>query len=121
MKPTTRTGGPGDSPPTGDDLIEVTLLIPVSGNDGQTFSPEHHAAFEAMLLARFGGLSRLPGTVTGQWASDGKVFTDHLIAYVVALPSITGGGLVGEVVSAAKTHYAQEAIYLRYLGISEIL
>lgn len=103
-------------------MIEATILIPVAGNDGIVFSPEHHAALEAMLLARFGGLSRLPGTVTGQWASDdGKVYTDHLIAYVVALKSITDGGLLGEVVKAAKVHYAQEAIYLRYLGISEIL
>jgi len=103
-------------------MIEVQILIPVNANDGATFSPEHHAAFEAVLLARFGGLSRLPGTVTGQWASDdGKVYADHLIAYMVALKSITDGGTLGEVIATAKRHYSQEAIYLRYLGISEIL
>lgn len=103
-------------------MVEVTILIPVADNDGVTFSPTHHAAFEAVLLDRFGGLSRLPGTVTGQWVGDGKTFTDHLVAYVVALDGlIAKGAALREVIDFAKAHYRQEAIFCRYLGTAEVL
>ncbi len=39
----------------------------------------------------------------------------------MALSSIAQGHLVGEVAAFAKVHYAQEAIYVSYLGLNEIL
>ena len=39
----------------------------------------------------------------------------------VAVRSIADGHLVGEVVEFAKSHYRQEAIYIRYLGVAEII
>ena len=102
-------------------MIEVQLLIPVASNAGATFTPEHHLVFETFVLDRFGGLSRLPGTTTGKWIDEGIVFDDQTITYVIALKSITQGALIAEVVTFAKGHYGQLAIYLRYLGVSEIL
>jgi hypothetical protein len=43
-------------------MIEVQVLIPVSSNAGEAFSPEHDSVFEAFLLDRFGGCSRCPGS-----------------------------------------------------------
>ena len=102
-------------------MIEVQVLIPLISNEGESFSEEHHAAFEAAILGRFGGFSRLPGNVIGKWVGGGITYTDALIAYVIALPGLTDGGRLAEVIAFAKSHYKQEAIYLRYLGISEIL
>lgn len=102
-------------------MIEVTILIPLADNQGEAFSPEHHEAFEAQVLRRFGGLSRLPGTTAGKWVDQGRTYVDHLVAYVVAVPSILDAANLGEVIAFAKAHYRQEAIYVRYLGISEIL
>lgn len=102
-------------------MVEVVVLIPLSGNDGAAFTSEQHAAFEAFVLTRFGGLSRLSGTVAGKWLADGTTYTDELVAYAIAMQSITDGGLLREVVEFAKAHYAQEAIFVRYLGLAEVL
>lgn len=53
--------------------------------------------------------------------NEGKVYHDTTHAYVVGLRSITQGALLGEVVAFAKIHYRQEAIFIRYLGVAEIL
>ncbi len=69
----------------------------------------------------FGGITRLPGTAAGQWREGSKTYVDTLVIYVMALSSIAQGHLVGEVAAFAKVHYAQEAIYVSYLGLNEIL
>ncbi len=102
-------------------MIEVVVLVPVADNDAVTFPPAWHSVFEAVVLDRFGGFSKLPNDVVGQWVGDGNIYTDHTRAYVIALSSITEGAKLGEVVAFAKAHYRQEAIFLRYLGIAEIL
>jgi hypothetical protein len=38
----------------------------------------------------------------------------------VAIESILDGGTLREVLSFAKDHYRQEAIFLKYLGIAEV-
>jgi len=102
-------------------MIQVQIYIPTFGNDKVVFSDLHHAQFQAVLLNHFGGYSCLPGTVKGQWQDATGTYTDALVVYVVALRSITLGDQVGKVVEFAKAHYAQEAIFITYLGISEIL
>lgn len=103
-------------------MIEFQVLIPVLSNAGEAFSPEHDAVFEAYLLDRFGGFSRAPGLVAGAWIGEGGfAYRDASRVYVVALSSVIEAGRLREVVDFAKTHYSQEAIYLRYLGLSEIL
>lgn len=102
-------------------MIEVDLFIPLADNDGETFLPVHHDAFEASAMERFGGISRLPGQVAGKWSGGGKVYTDQLVIYRIALGSIIDGGKLGEVVAFAKAHYRQEAIYVSYMGMAEIL
>lgn len=102
-------------------MIEVTILIPVASNDGKRFAADMHAAFEAHAVGLFGGITRLPHTAVGNWIDDGITYADETILYVVALPSIVDGGKVGLIASYAAAHYGQEAIYVRYLGMSEIL
>lgn len=102
-------------------MLAIEFFIPLAGNDGHTFTASHHLAFETVMVDIFGGFSRLPGTVTGRWADAGRVYHDDLVVYLVALPSITAGDKVARAVEVAKAHYAQEAIFLRYLGTTEIL
>ena len=102
-------------------MIEVQILIPTNENSGQTFAPNHDAAFESELLRLFGGCSLLPGTVAGQWVDAGTIYTDQSRVYAVALKSLTEGNKVREATEFAKIHYGQLAIYVRYLGLSEVL
>lgn len=102
-------------------MIEVTILIPVADNSGETFGPTHHAKFEAFILDRFGGLSRRSESVEGLWRDQGVTYRDTNLVYVVAIESILDGGTLREVTDFAKHHYRQEAIFLRYLGVAEIV
>jgi hypothetical protein len=102
-------------------MFEVQFLVPLADNDGRVFSPDHHAQFQAAILERFGGLSVLPESVTGHWKGPDGIQSDRLCPYVVAVPSITMGHLIGELARIAKAHYRQEAVYIRYLGQAEIL
>ena len=84
-------------------MIEFRVLIPVASNEGVTFSPEHHTAFERVVLRRFGGFSLLPGTVRGQWVGDdGRTYADELRTYVIAVQSILDVGPLREVLDFAR-------------------
>jgi hypothetical protein len=102
-------------------MLIVEILIPLTSNEGAVFTADHHGAFEAHLIALFGGFSLLPGTVKGGWAEAGVVYTDETRVYAVFLRSIGEGGKVVEIVAFAKDHYSQLAIAVRYLGLAEIL
>lgn len=104
-------------------MFEIRIYIPLASNEGVTFTQEHHKVFESVLLDRFGGFSRLPGSVVGGWRDngDGKVYHDFSIVYSVAIPSITVAGSLTKIVAFAKKHYSQLTIYISYLGLSEIL
>lgn len=102
-------------------MIIVEIFIPLASNDGETFSGEHHAAFEAVLADLFGGFSRLPGKVAGGWAHEGRLYSDDLVVYLVGLRSLVDGGKVGQAAAVAKAHYGQLAIFVRYLGLAETL
>ncbi len=102
-------------------MIEVTILIPLTSNEGEEFSAKHHAAFEALLARTFGGVTRVPGEVRGVWLDGATRYEDRLVLYLVALKSLTDGGKLKRVIERAKRHYRQEAIFLRYLGMAEII
>lgn len=101
-------------------MIIVELYIPLADNDGRTFGADHHAAFEQVLTARFGGATRLPGSASGIWSDSGRTYRDDLVIYAVAVRSLLDGA-VREAAEVAKAHYAQEAIFVRYLGHAEIV
>ncbi|HYD02645.1 MAG TPA: hypothetical protein VEB22_15565 [Phycisphaerales bacterium] len=102
-------------------MIALELLVPLASNEGEIFTAEHHDAFQGVLTNLFGGCSRLPGTVTGTWLDEGRVYADQLLIFVVGVASITDGGKVAQAVEAAKQHYRQLAICIRYLGRIEVL
>jgi len=103
-------------------VIVVEILIPLTSNEGAAFDADHHLAFESHLIAAFGGYSLLPGTVRGGWADAGVVYTDETRVYAVALGSLlTDGHKVVDIVEVAKAHYGQLAIFVRYLGMAEVL
>ncbi|HEV3385114.1 MAG TPA: hypothetical protein VG097_09870 [Gemmata sp.] len=103
-------------------MIEVQFLIPLSDNAGNTFPTVSHDFFEQELLRLFGASSQFPGVATGQWISSGQVYRDSTRIYVVAVDGIIAkGDSLRSLVNFAKTNYGQLAIYVRYLGVSEIL
>lgn len=102
-------------------MFEVTIFIPVTDNDGKTFDATHHAAFEAAAVERFGGLTRYQNGANGIWTDGERTYIDTNVVYGVAIGGITEGGKLGELVSFAKSHYRQEAVFIKYLGIAEIL
>ncbi len=103
-------------------MIEVRILIPAASNDGDVFTGAHHRQFERYACELFGGITREPATAEGVWLNDDLVeFRDVTFIYVVALSSITEAGRIGELAEYAKAHYGQKAIYVRYLGLAEIL
>jgi hypothetical protein len=103
-------------------MIEVQILIPLIDNAGDPFTSDHHELFDTELLRLFGASSLFPGIVAGQWTSSGQVYRDGTRVYVVAVDGIIArGDALSSVVSFAKNHYGQHAIYVRYLGVSEII
>lgn len=103
-------------------MIIVEILIPLTSNEGAAFDAAHHVAFEAHLITAFGGYSLLPGTVRGGWVDAGVVFTDETRVYAVAVTSLLAAGSdVIRIVEIAKAHYGQLAIFVRYLGMAEVL
>lgn len=101
-------------------MIEIQILIPVRANDGAVFTAEHHAAFEAELVAIFGGFTMFANAL-GAWADEGIIYRDETRLYAVFVASLLDGSKVGIAVAIAKDHYGQLAIAIRYLGLSEIL
>lgn len=105
-------------------MVEISFLIPVSGNDGAAFTAAHHAAFGAHLLAAFGAFTCLPGTTLGQWRNtQGVVYTDACLVYVAAVDGVLAAApkITAAAAAFARAHYAQEAIAVRFLGTLEVL
>lgn len=101
-------------------MLAVELFVPLADNDGVVFSDDHHNAFEAHLGGTYSGFSRL-NEVQGGWVHEGRVYRDNLVTYMVAIPSITDGAKVRETAELIKRHYRQEAVFVRYLGLAEVL
>lgn len=103
-------------------MFEVQFLIPVVDNKKVPFTTEEHLAFEVALRAAFGGYTLIPTEAAGSWVNDnGEPMNDSTRVYIVAIASIAQGDRVAALAGFAKAHYRQEAIYIRYLGVSEIL
>lgn len=102
-------------------MIEIQILIPTADNQGRPFAGEHHAAFEAAAVEIIGGITRLPRTAVGLWAEAGRVYADRSRLYVVSIASIADGGKVRLLAEWVRHHYDQRAVYIRYLGLSEVL
>lgn len=103
-------------------MFEIQVFVPTVGNDGRAFGSAEFTAFEAELIARFGGFSLLPGSVSGGWrGEDGRVYTDTLRVYVVWAASIADGVKAVEVARVARVIFSQEAVSIRYLGLAEIV
>lgn len=102
-------------------MITVEFFIPLADNDGVAFTGEIVNAWRGVLTDLFGGFSELPGTVVGAWKDGDRVYRDDLAVFMVAVPSIADGGKVGEAGEVARRIFRQEAIFIRYLGLAEIL
>jgi hypothetical protein len=101
-------------------LFEVLVLIPKADNDGNDFPSAHHLSFEAFVLDRVGGLTWI-GEAQGVWANDGRIYRDGMRTLKLAIRSIGDGGKVVEIATFAKAHYSQEAIFISFLGVAEII
>lgn len=101
-------------------MIELRFFIPLANNAGVLFTQDHHAAFERYAATRLGGISKMPGEVSGQWVSDGTIYADRLVEYIVAFASIFHVAKLAAVFAYAARHYDQKAIYVRYAGHAEL-
>jgi hypothetical protein len=102
-------------------MIAIEFFIPTYGNDKVTFTPAHFAQWEAHILPAFGGFSRLPGTVEGKWLDKGKRADDVHIVYLVAARPVADGAAIRASADFARALFAQDGIFIRYLGVTEIL
>lgn len=73
-------------------------------------------------MERLGGFTQLPGEAQGGWVdrATGREYRDATILYMVAVDGLVGNESLRDAVRFAKAHYQQEAILLRYLGVTEI-
>lgn len=99
------------------------MLIPVRDNEGIPFNPAHDAVFEAFLASHFAGFTRLPAEAGGGWVDeDQRYYPDTMRIYIVAVRGVIADGEALQLtVGIVKAHYRQKKVYLRYLGISEVL
>ena len=102
-------------------MFEVQFLIPAADNAGLPFDAAHDAAFESEAARVFGGVTRLPAAAVGQWTDGATTYRDVTRVYVVSVATIGRGGDVVALAAFARQHYGQLAIYVRYLGVSEII
>jgi len=95
----------------------------VRDNDGIAFDPAHDDVFANHLVSRFKGYTLLPGEGSGGWEGpDGRIYRDTMRVYMVAVSGLIADGVQVELAARfAKRHYRQEAIFLRYLGLTEIV
>ena len=104
-------------------MVEVQLLIPLADNGGVEFEGDHIAAFEQNMRDVFGNISVMPGTGHGSWKmSDGSVVIEPWRIYLVAVDSLlASGNAIHSMAQFAAAHFRQEGIYVRYLGIAEVV
>lgn len=99
------------------------MFIPVRDNEGVPFDPAHDVVFEVQLAKLFKGFTRLPSEAGGGWTDkDDRYYPDAMRVYIVAVDGvIVDGPALRFTAQFVKEHYRQEAVYLRYLGVSEVL
>lgn len=102
-------------------MFELQIFIPTESNAKVAFTEADHLDFENFVTTHFGGLTLNPGLARGVWVDGGVRYDDALRIYSIAVASIVDGAKVAVVVSFAKRKYHQEAIFVRYLGVTEIL
>lgn len=104
-------------------MVEVQILIPLADNSGVEFDEDHVTAFDHRLIDAFGNISVLPGTGHGSWKmGDGSIAIEPWRIYLVAVDSLlASGGTIHAMAQFAARHFRQEAIYVRYLGVSEVV
>lgn len=102
-------------------MFEVQLFIPVRDNEGRAFDRLAHEIFEKKARSLFGGIT-LVGQSQGSWENGaGRVFRDVCRVYVVAVNGLGAASSAVSLAREAKTLFRQEAIYIRYLGLCEIV
>ena len=94
----------------------------MADNQGQEFDRNHDDVFIAYLVAEFEGCTQAPSTLIGAWLNAGKVYRDNNRIFLVKVSGmVAASSKLQAAVAFAKQHYQQIEIYLRYLGVSEIL
>jgi len=59
------------------------ILLPLTNNDGQPINSEKFRQTREELLARFSGISMLPGTVRGTWVHEGLRYEDESMRFSI--------------------------------------
>jgi len=103
-------------------MFEVQFLVPESDNQGEPFTASDLDAWRRKLLDSFGGFTEYPGTATGGWMDEGGIiYEDENQVFGVTISGLGDGEAVIEAAEFAKELFRQEAIFVRYLGQTEII
>ncbi|HWA29143.1 MAG TPA: hypothetical protein VG734_26065 [Lacunisphaera sp.] len=103
-------------------MFEVQMIIPLADNDGESFGPELFASYEATAVELLGGFTLYPASVLGGWRDGaGRDVRDSSRVYAFAIGSIAQGGAVVALARFSCALFRQDAIFIRYLGLAEII
>jgi hypothetical protein len=103
-------------------MFEAQMLIPLADNDGEAFSQDVFASFEAAAVDILGGFTLYPSNVAGGWRDDaGRDVRDASRVYSFALASIEQGAAIVALARFARGLFRQDAIFVRYLGQAEVI
>lgn len=100
-------------------MFEVQILIPQWDNNGKAFPQARFDRFEEKAVDWLGGYSRQMG-ISGAWKNDeGRFFHDSSRVYIVGCKGLADAHEAFVLAAYARGLFEQEAIYIRYLGLSE--
>jgi len=89
------------------------ILLPIMHNDGRPVDPQKFLRTREKLIARFGAISQLPGTIAGVWTHEGTRFEDQsLRLYVDAEDSVENREYFSSLKEELKSEFEQIEIYI---------
>jgi hypothetical protein len=93
--------------------IECEIYLPPSR--------EHKAWLHSRASQIFGGITTVPGSVSGSWEGPDGVESEPMVRHVVAVDSFADLALVVALAREAGNRWGERCVYVRALGMSEIV
>lgn len=101
-------------------MIEFTILVPKCDNEGNPLKSGLYTQLENELNSCFNGFTKLP-SVMGSWVNNSTVYKEVMIPYIIAVDSVFDSFGIKQTAKYVKKLFKQEEIYVKYLGLSEVV
>ena len=93
------------------------IYLPLTHNDGRRVERSKFGRTGDELLAQFGGLTRMKADAgaafKGDWVSEGRLFSDDIIAYVIYTLDVNAGdAFMRDYKRVLKRRFKQDEILL---------